>query len=146
MQSLADSIKEHGVIVPILVRPFKHDKFEYEIIAGHNRVQGARIAGVDEIPCNIRVLDNETATILMVDSNLQQRESILPSEKDMVVLNHYKKLQSCVDWHQVIQHAGLQNDPWLIADEITKNHINIILEVEGSDPNQSRKAADKIYE
>ena len=81
MQSLAVSIKEQGIIVPILVRPHKHDKYEYEIISGHNRVQGARIAGLDEIPCNVRELDNETATILMIDSNLQQREGILPSEK-----------------------------------------------------------------
>ncbi len=81
MQSLAESIKEQGVIVPILVRPYKHDKHEFEIIAGHNRVQGARIAGLDEIPCNVRELDDETAVILMVDSNLQQREGILPSEK-----------------------------------------------------------------
>ncbi len=81
MMSLAESIKEQGVIVPILVRPFKHDKYEYEIIAGHNRVQAARIAGLDEIPCNVRELSNETATILMIDSNLQQREGILPSEK-----------------------------------------------------------------
>lgn len=81
MQSLAESIRAQGVIVPILVRPFKHDKYEYEIVAGHNRVQGARIAGLDEIPCNIRELDNETATILMIDTNLQQRDTVLPSEK-----------------------------------------------------------------
>lgn len=81
MQSLAQSIKEQGIIVPILVRPYKHEKYEYEIVCGHNRVQGARIAGLDEIPCNVRELDNETATILMIDSNLQQRETILPSEK-----------------------------------------------------------------
>lgn len=81
MQSLAQSIKEQGIIVPILVRPYKHDKYEYEIVCGHNRVQGARIAGLDEIPCNVRELDNEAAVILMVDSNLQQREGILPSEK-----------------------------------------------------------------
>jgi ParB family chromosome partitioning protein len=81
MKSLSESIKEQGVIVPILVRPYKHDKYEYEIVAGHNRVQGARIAGLDEIPCNVREMDDETAVILMVDSNLQQREGILPSEK-----------------------------------------------------------------
>ncbi len=81
MMSLAESIKEQGVIVPILVRPYEHDRYEYEIIAGHNRVQAARIAGLDEIPCNVRELSNETATILMIDSNLQQREGIFPSEK-----------------------------------------------------------------
>ncbi len=81
LNSLAESIKEQGVIVPILIRPIKDGKFEYEIIAGHNRVQASRVAGIDTIPCIIREMDNETATILMVDSNLQQRESILPSEK-----------------------------------------------------------------
>ena len=81
MKSLSESIKEQGIIVPILVRPYKHDKYEYEIVSGHNRVQGARIAGLDEIPCNVREMDDETAVILMVESNLQQRENILPSEK-----------------------------------------------------------------
>jgi len=81
LTSLSESIKEHGVISPILVRPIDDDKYEYEIIAGHNRVQASRIAGIDEIPSTIKDLDNETATILMVDSNLEQRESILPSEK-----------------------------------------------------------------
>ena len=81
MLGLADSIKEQGIIVPILVRPINDDKYEYEIVAGHNRVQATRLAGIDEIPCNIREMDDDTATILMVDTNLQQRESILPSEK-----------------------------------------------------------------
>lgn len=81
LNSLAESIKEQGVIVPILIRPIKGESCEYEIIAGHNRVQASRVAGIDTIPCIIREMDSETATIAMVDSNLQQRESILPSEK-----------------------------------------------------------------
>jgi ParB family chromosome partitioning protein len=81
MLGLADSIKEQGVIVPILVRPIKDDKYEYEIVAGHNRVQASRLAGIDDIPCNVRDMDDETATIAMVDTNLQQRDTILPSEK-----------------------------------------------------------------
>ena len=81
MLGLADSIKEQGVVVPILVRPIKNNKYEYEIIAGHNRVQASKLAGIDKIPCNVREMDDETATILMIDTNLQQRETILPSEK-----------------------------------------------------------------
>ncbi len=81
MLGLADSIKEQGVVVPILVRPIKDNRYEYEIIAGHNRVQASKLAGIDKIPCNIREMDDETATILMIDTNLQQRETILPSEK-----------------------------------------------------------------
>ena len=81
MLGLADSIKEQGVIVPILVRHIKDEKYDYEIIAGHNRVHASRLAGMDEIPCNVRDMDDETATIAMIDTNLQQRETILPSEK-----------------------------------------------------------------
>ena len=78
MQELADSITERGVIVPILVRPLENDQFE--IVSGHNRVEASRLAETDSIPCDIREMDNNTAIILMVDSNLQ-RETILPSEK-----------------------------------------------------------------
>ncbi len=81
MLGLADSIKEQGVVVPILVRPIIDNRYEYEIIAGHNRVQASKLAGIDKIPCNVREMDDETATILMIDTNLQQRETILPSEK-----------------------------------------------------------------
>ncbi len=100
MKSLSESINEQGIIVPILVRPYKHDKYEYEIVAGHNRVQGARIAGLDEIPCNVREMDDETAVILMVESNIQQRENILPSEKA-----HAYKLKL-----EAIKKQGKRND------------------------------------
>lgn len=78
IRELADSIEERGVIVPILVRPL--DDGMYEIVAGHNRVEASLLAGKEDIPCDIREMDDDTATILMVDSNLQ-RETVLPSEK-----------------------------------------------------------------
>ena len=78
LQELADSIKERGIIVPILVRPIEDDK--YEIVSGHNRVEASRLAGIDIIPSEIREMDSDTATIIMVDSNLQ-REIVFPSEK-----------------------------------------------------------------
>lgn len=78
IRELADSIEERGVIVPILVRPLGNGM--YEIVAGHNRVEASALAGKEDIPCDIREMDNDTATILMVDSNLQ-RETVLPSEK-----------------------------------------------------------------
>jgi len=78
MQELANSISERGVITPIIVRPIDNNK--YEIVSGHNRVEAARLAGLDIIPCDIRKLDDDAATIIMVDANLQ-RETILPSEK-----------------------------------------------------------------
>ncbi len=77
---LAESIKEQGLIVPILVRPINDKRFSHEIVAGHNRVKAAHLAGQKRISCDIRILDDTQAVIFMVDSNLQ-RETILPSEK-----------------------------------------------------------------
>ena len=79
LQELTDSIREHGVLMPVLVRPL--DAGGYEIVSGHNRVEAAKLAGLDKVPVTVRELDDDTATILMVDSNLRQRETLLPSEK-----------------------------------------------------------------
>ena len=65
--------------MPVLVRPMAPGG--YEIISGHNRVEAAKLAGLDKVPVTVRELDDDTATILMVDSNLRQRETLLPSEK-----------------------------------------------------------------
>lgn len=80
MDEMVESVQEHGVITPILVRPRK-DGDGYEIISGHNRVEACRRAGIETIPATIRDLDDDTAIILMVDSNLKQREKLLPTEK-----------------------------------------------------------------
>jgi len=78
MSDLVDSIKEYGVLVPALVRP-KEDG-TYEMVAGHRRKYASELADLEEIPCIIRDLTDDEATLIMVDSNLQ-RERILPSEK-----------------------------------------------------------------
>lgn len=78
MASLVESVRENGVLNPILVRPARGGG--YEILAGHRRTYAARQVGLKEIPALVRELDDDAATILMVDSNLQ-REKILPSEK-----------------------------------------------------------------
>lgn len=80
MAEMVESVKEHGVIAPILVRPNKNGE-GYEIISGHNRVEACRRAGIKDIPATIRELDDDTAIIIMVDSNLRQRDKLLPSEK-----------------------------------------------------------------
>ena len=80
MDEMVESVREHGVITPILVRP-KKEGDGYEIISGHNRVEACRRAGIETIPATIRDLDDDTAIILMVDSNLKQREKLLPTEK-----------------------------------------------------------------
>ncbi len=78
MAELVDSVKLYGVLVPALVRP-KADG-GYEMVAGHRRKCAATLAGITGMPCIVRNLTDDEATIIMVDSNLQ-RETILPSEK-----------------------------------------------------------------
>ena len=78
MREMADSVKQYGVLVPALVRP--KPEGGYEMVAGHRRKKAAELAQLQEIPCIVRQLTDDEATIIMVDSNLQ-REQILPSEK-----------------------------------------------------------------
>lgn len=78
MLETAESIKEHGVLVPAIARP--REEGGYELIAGHRRKRASELAGIDTLPVIVRNLDDDEATIIMVDSNIQ-RENILPSER-----------------------------------------------------------------
>lgn len=78
MMEMADSVKQHDILVPAIIRPKEDGRFE--MVAGHRRMTACMIAGKEEIPCIVRDLTDEEATIIMVDSNLQ-REQLLPSEK-----------------------------------------------------------------
>ena len=78
MDKTVESIKEYGVLTPAIVRP--RDEGGYEIVSGHRRCHASEIAGKETLPCIVRDLDDDAATILMVDANMQ-RESLLPSEK-----------------------------------------------------------------
>ena len=97
MQQTADSIAKYGVLVPGIVRP--RQEGGYEIVAGHRRKRGSELAGIETMPVLVRALDDDEATIIMVDSHLQ-REKILPSEKAFA----YKmKLEA-------LKHQGHRND------------------------------------
>ena len=78
MRETVESVKEYGILTPILVRPLENG--HYQIVSGHRRTKACELAGVDEIPAIIREMDYDSAVIAMVDSNLQ-REEILPSER-----------------------------------------------------------------
>ena len=80
MDELTESIREHGVMSPLLVRPLEGSPGEYEVISGHRRLFAARRAGLDTVPAFVHAIDRDAASILLVDSNLH-REHILPSEK-----------------------------------------------------------------
>ena len=78
MEKLVDSIRVHGVLMPAIART--RPDGSYELVAGHRRKRACELAGLQEIPVLVREMDDDTATILMVDSNVQ-REHVLPSEK-----------------------------------------------------------------
>lgn len=78
MQDLVESVKENGVITPVLIRP--GDKNQYEMISGHRRMHAAELAGLSTIPAIVRDMTDDEAIIAMVDANIQ-REELLPSEK-----------------------------------------------------------------
>ena len=79
MDALVESVRENGVLTPLIVRPIENTD-EYEVISGHRRLHAAQKAGITEIPALIYALDRDAAAIAVVDSNLH-REHILPSEK-----------------------------------------------------------------
>lgn len=78
MENLVESVKERGVLSPVLVRPLADGS--YQMVSGHRRKRASELAGLETVPCIVRELTDDEATILMVDSNLQ-RERVLPSER-----------------------------------------------------------------
>lgn len=78
MLRTTESIAQYGVLTPLIARPLENGG--YEIISGHRRAHAAEMAGLTEVPVLVRQMDDDAATVLMVDSNLQ-RENILPSER-----------------------------------------------------------------
>lgn len=112
MGKMAESIKEYGVLVPLLARPLAEGG--YEIISGHRRHHAAELAGVENIPVIVREMDDDTAVILMVDSNLQ-RENILPSER---AFSYKMKLEA-------LKHQGRRTD---LTEEVTSAQVGRRLE------------------
>ena len=117
MERLTESIMQHGILTPIIVRPLENTTDEYEIISGHRRVMASQKAGITEIPALIVSLDRDAAAIVLVDSNLH-REHILPSEKAFAY-----KLKAEALAHQGFR-ADLTSDqlgPKLTVEMISKN-------------------------
>ena len=104
MEALALSIKENGILSPVVVRPLK-DAEDYEIISGHRRIFAAKKAGLTEVPALIYAISHEEAIIALVDSNLH-REHILPSEKAFA---HKMKMDA-------LSHQGKRTD--LTSDQV----------------------------
>lgn len=119
LEKLQYSIKEQGVIEPLLVR--KKDDGRYELISGHRRKKASNLIGLESIPCIVKDLTNDEAVILMVDSNYK-REKTLPSELAFA----YKMKRDA------LKHQGKKLDPTLYPME-TKLNSGQILEKESDD-------------
>lgn len=125
MMDMVESIKEYGVLVPIIVRPVENGN--YEIVSGHRRHHAAVLAGQEEIPAIVREMDEDAAVLVMVDSNLQ-RENILPSEKAFA---YRMKLEA-------LKHQGKRSD--LTSAQIgLKLSTEIIGEQNGDSRNQVKR-------
>ena len=105
MERLTESIMQHGILTPIIVRHLENTADEYEIISGHRRVMASQKAGIIEIPALVVSLDRDAAAIVLVDSNLH-REHILPSEKAFAY-----KLKA-----EALAHQGFRAD--LTSDQL----------------------------
>ena len=115
MEALAESIKEHGIVSPVIVRPLENTTDEYEIISGHRRVMASRKAGISEVPALVVSLDRDAAAIVLVDSNLH-REHILPSEKAFAY-----KMKA-----EAMKHQGWRSDltsPQVVAKSRTTEMV-----------------------
>ncbi len=112
MRETTASIREYGVLVPIIVHP--REEGGYEIVSGHRRKRACELAGMESIPAIVREIDRDTATIFMCDSNLQ-RENILPSERAAA----YKmKLEAIKRQGQRTDLTSSQVETKLRSDEI----------------------------
>ena len=129
MDELVDSIKASGVLSPIIARP--HKDGGYEILSGHRRAKACELAGIENVPVIVKNLDDDTATILLVDSNLQ-RENILPSEKAYA---YRLKMEA-------LKHQGKRTD--LTCDQIghkleNKKSIDIVADKAPDSRNQIQR-------
>ena len=93
MALLTESIKEQGILSPIIVRPIEEEEKEYEVISGHRRLHAAVKAGMKTVPALIYAISRDEAAIMLVDSNLH-REHILPSEKAFAYKLKYEALKA----------------------------------------------------
>lgn len=119
MLRTTESIAEYGVLTPLIARPLDHGG--YEVISGHRRAHAAELAGLSEVPVLVRDMDDDAATVLMVDSNLQ-RENILPSERAFA---YRMKLEA-------LNHQGQRSDLTSVQVEQKSNARSILAKETGS--------------
>ena len=115
LQELAENIRQNGLITPVRLRVSPFEMSRYQTLAGHNRIAAAKLIGMAEIDAIVENVDDDTARMIMVDSNLQQREKLLPSEKAFA----YKIRM------EAIKHQGKRSDltSTQVVSKLTSNEI-----------------------
>ena len=131
MNSLIESVQEHGVMSPLIVRPLEGTTDQYEIISGHRRFRAAHKAGLAEVPAFIRPVSRDEAAIMLVDSNLH-REHILPSEKAFAY-----KMKA-----EALKHQGRRSDltSGQIVPKFDKNRATAVI---GAESGESYKTVQR---
>ena len=124
MNSLIESVQEHGIMSPLIVRPLEGTTDQYEIISGHRRFRAAQKAGLREVPAFIRPVSRDEAAVMLVDSNLH-REHILPSEKAFAY-----KMKA-----EALKQQGRRTDLTLgqIVPKFDKNRATAVIGVESGE-------------
>lgn len=117
MQDLVESVKENGILTPVLIRPADGD--QYEMVSGHRRLHAASLAGLDTVPAIVREMTDDEAVVAMVDANIQ-REELLPSEKAFA----YKMKMDAMN-RQGTRHdlTSCQNGTKYRADELLGKQV-----------------------
>ena len=135
MQKLIDSVHENGILMPVLVRPDK-DGNGYEMISGHRRKFALEFNGAKEIDASVRDLDEDQATIIMVDSNIQ-RENILPTERGFA---YRMKLEA-------MKHQGKRVDltSAQLGPKLPKHSVDQLAEESGESRNQVKRYIRLTY-
>ena len=126
MMDMVESVKAFGVMIPIIARPL--DGGGYEIVSGHRRKRACELAGIKTIPVLVRDLDNDEATILMVDSNLQQRDDIPPTERGRAYQMKLEALKHQGKRHDLTSAHDEQKLGWAIeqvADDAGKSRAQV---------------------
>ena len=128
MLETIESVRDHGVLVPVLVR--EKPTGGYEMISGHRRKMACELAGRDKIPCIVRNLTDDEAIVVMVDSNLQ-REKILPSEKafaykmKLEAMKRQQGYRSDLTSATSLQKLGKKSSRELLAEQVGESHEQI---------------------
>jgi ParB family chromosome partitioning protein len=121
MRELVESVRENGVIEPILCRP--DGEGGYQIISGHRRQTAAMLAGLSEVPVSVREMDDHTATIVMVDSNLH-RPTILPSEKAFAFKMKLAALEEKRSMGLIVSNGRRSTE--MVGEETGDNYRNVM--------------------